>query len=55
MRRIVSEVFIGLLQGDPLSYLRQDPLWENNLMNNSSRKFEMPDLLKFAGVVINLS
>ncbi|MGL5878626.1 MAG: peroxidase family protein [Xenococcaceae cyanobacterium] len=51
--RIVAEVFIGLLQGDPLSYLRQDPLWEPNLMN-SSRKFEMTDLLKFAGVVVNL-
>lgn len=51
--RIVAEVFIGLLQGDSLSYLRQDPLWEPNLMN-SSGKFEMTDLLKFAGVVVNL-
>jgi Animal haem peroxidase len=51
--RIVGEVFIGLLQGDSLSYLRQDPLWVPNLAN-SSGKFEMTDLLKFAGVVINL-
>jgi Animal haem peroxidase len=51
--RIVAEVFIGLLQGDPLSYLRQDPLWIPNLVN-SAQKFEMTDLLKFAGVVVNL-
>lgn len=51
--RIVAEVLIGLLQGDSLSYLRQDPEWVPNLLN-SNGKFEMTDFLKFAGVVVNL-
>jgi hypothetical protein len=51
--RIVTEVLIGLLQGDPLSYLRQDPSWVPTLRNNN-QKFEMTDLLKFAEVVVNL-
>jgi hypothetical protein len=50
--RIVAEVFIGLLEGDRHSYLRQDPEWQPTLGNNG--KFTMVDLLKFAGVVTNL-
>ena len=46
--RIVAEVFIGLLQGDRLSYLRQDPAWRPTLGHNND--FEMTDLLKFAKV-----
>jgi hypothetical protein len=46
--RIVAEVFIGLLQGDPLSYLHQDPRWVPTLP--PGRAFAMPDLLRFAGV-----
>jgi Animal haem peroxidase len=50
--RIVAEVFIGLLEGDSLSYLRQNPDWQPILGNNGN--FTITDLLKFAGVVINL-
>jgi hypothetical protein len=50
--RIVAEVFIGLLEGDRQSYLRQDPEWQPTLGNNG--KFTMVDLLKFAGVVTHL-
>ncbi len=47
--RIVAEVFIGLLQSDPTSYLRQNPGWKPVLGQNQI--FEMADLLRFAGVV----
>ena len=46
--RIVAEVFIGLLQGDPTSYLRQNPNWKPTL--GRGRDFKMADLLKFSGV-----
>jgi len=52
--RIVAEVFIGLLQGDRLSYLRQDPNWVPTLESSTSGDFKMSDLLKFAGVVVDL-
>ena len=32
--RIVTEVFVGLLDGDPLSYRRADPYWEPTLGTN---------------------
>jgi hypothetical protein len=52
--RIVTEVFIGLLQGDRTSYLAQDPDWEPTLPTvDPSRRhedFTMVDLLHFAGV-----
>ena len=47
--RIVAEVFIGLLEGDHVSYLRQEPDWTPTLAQNQD--FEMADLLRFAGVV----
>jgi hypothetical protein len=47
--RIVAEVFIGALQGDRMSYLRQDPDWTPTLPGTAGR-FEMTDLLRFAGV-----
>ncbi|WP_157462221.1 hypothetical protein [Crinalium epipsammum] len=50
--RIVAEVFIGLLEGDSLSYLRQNPDWKPIL--GSSGNFTIVDLLKFAGVVSSL-
>ena len=37
-----------------MSYLRQDPEWTPTLTSSSSGKFEMTDLLNFAGVVANL-
>lgn len=49
--RIVGEVFVGLLQGDALSYLRQDPGWTPTLPSATADTFEMTDLLQFAGVV----
>lgn len=50
--RIVAEVLIGLMQGDSLSYLRQDPEWVPTLSPDGT--FKITDLLKFAGVVIPL-
>jgi hypothetical protein len=47
--RIVAEVFIGLLQGDRQSFLRQDPNWEPTL-GPEPGKFGIADLLKVAGV-----
>ena len=46
--RIVAEVFIGLLEGDRMSYLRQDPEW-TPLFGKDDR-FTVADLLRFAGV-----
>jgi hypothetical protein len=47
--RIVAEVLIGLLAGDPLSYLRVEPGWEPTFATTPGQ-FAMPDLLGFAGV-----
>ena len=52
--RIVAEVFIGLLQGDALSYLEQDPGWTPTLPSDTTGMFTMIDMLKFAGVVAPL-
>jgi hypothetical protein len=46
--RIVAEVFLGILNGDRMSYLRQDPDWTPTLGKN--HEFKMADLLRFAGV-----
>jgi hypothetical protein len=52
--RIVAEVFIGVLEGDRQSYLRQDPEWTPSLPAAQPGTFEMTDLLRFAGVVTTL-
>jgi hypothetical protein len=53
--RIVAEVFIGLLEGDPTSYVRQDISWRPSLpATNGIGTFAMTDLLQFAGVVHTL-
>lgn len=44
--RIVAEVFIGLLQGDPESFLRQQPGWTPTLGARPGT-FEMTDLLAY--------
>jgi Animal haem peroxidase len=44
--RIVAEVFIGLLMGDPLSWLNIEPDWQPPLARNG--KFGMPELIRFA-------
>ena len=52
--RIVTEVFVGLLQGDNASYLSQEPDWEPFLPTidpaREGEDFRMIDLLRFAGV-----
>jgi hypothetical protein len=52
--RIVAEVFIGLMEGDAMSYLKQDPGWTPTLPSAAADTFKMTDLLKFAGVVAPL-
>lgn len=37
--RIVTEVFVGLLDGDPLSYRRADPYWESTLGTNATSEW----------------
>jgi hypothetical protein len=50
--RIVAEVFIGLLQTDPGSYLNKNPAWQPTLptRSGSAADFNMVDFLTFAGV-----
>jgi hypothetical protein len=48
--RIVGEVFIGLLQLDPNSYLRVQPSWRPTLPSQTPGTFKMADLLRFARV-----
>ena len=51
--RIVAEVIIGLIQGDPHSYLRQDPDWTPTY--GTGETFTTVDLLQTAGVVAELA
>jgi Animal haem peroxidase len=44
--RIVAETFIGLLWGDPLSFLRVEPTWKPDLANKDG-VFGMPELITF--------
>lgn len=46
--RIVAEVILGLLEGDPESYLSAKPDWKPTLGRGG--QFEMTDFLRFAGV-----
>jgi hypothetical protein len=48
--RIVGEVFIGLIQLDPNSYLRMQPSWRPTLPSQTAGTFKMADLLRFARV-----
>ena len=48
--RIVAEVLVGLLKGDPSSFLRQQPAWKPELPSAEPGRFTMIDLLRFAGV-----
>lgn len=45
--RILSEVFVGLLAGDPESYLAQMPDWTPTLPAESPGTFTMADMLRF--------
>jgi len=47
--RIVAEVFVGLLWGDPLSYLQVDPDWTPDAeLAEADGTFGMPQLIRFA-------
>ncbi|HLL67985.1 MAG TPA: heme peroxidase family protein [Micromonosporaceae bacterium] len=48
--RIVGEVFLGLLQLDPNSYLAAQPGWRPTLPSRTPGNFRMTDLLRFARV-----
>ena len=47
--RILSEVFVGLLELDTSSFLASNPQWQPTLPSAKAGEFEMTDLLKFAG------
>jgi hypothetical protein len=46
--RIVAEVLIGLLAGDPLSYLGVQPTWRPTLESREAGTFTLSDLVRFA-------
>jgi hypothetical protein len=46
--RIVAEVLIGLLAGDPLSFLGVRPNWKPTLPSATPGQFTLSDLVKFA-------
>jgi Animal haem peroxidase len=46
--RIVAEVLLGLLDGDPLSFLSVEPNWEPTLPSAQDGEFTMADLIRFA-------
>jgi hypothetical protein len=46
----VAEVLVGLLAGDPASYLRVAPAWRPELPSSTPGEFTMADFLRFAGV-----
>lgn len=46
--RLIGEVFVGLLQKDPGSYLAASPNWRPTLPSRSPGTFTMVDLLRFA-------
>ena len=48
--RIVAEVLLGLIDGDPQSYRRGAPDWRPTLPAHEPGTFTMADLLGFAGV-----
>ena len=48
--RVVAEVFVGLLQADPNSFLNKNPRWRPTLPAASRGTFRMIDLLTVAGV-----
>jgi hypothetical protein len=45
--RIVGEVFFGLLQGDPNSFMSKQPKWKPTLPSTTPGNFTMADMLKF--------
>lgn len=49
--RIVAEVLLGLLEGDPQAYVNVDPKWRPTLPGKGAGEFTMADLLTFAEAV----
>jgi hypothetical protein len=47
--RIVAEVLLGVLEGDPQSYRNVSPHWRPTLPAARAGEFTMADLLTFAG------
>jgi hypothetical protein len=47
--RILSEVFVGLLELDSSSFLASNPQWRPTLPSAKAGEFEMTDLLNFVG------
>lgn len=47
--RILAEVFVGMLQGDPNSFLAAQPDWVPTLPAETPGSFTMADLLHFVG------
>jgi hypothetical protein len=47
--RIVAEVFVGLVAGDPESYLQKGENWKPDLPSQVPGTFTMVDLLQFVG------
>ena len=47
--RIVAEVFLGLMEKDPSSYLHQQPNWTPTLPAKTAGDFTMADLIAFTG------
>ncbi|GAA4844503.1 heme peroxidase family protein [Luteimicrobium xylanilyticum] len=46
--RIVAEVLVGLLHGDPLSFLSVDPTWRPTLPSREPGRFTLSDLVNVA-------
>ena len=49
--RIVTEVLLGLIGGDPSSYLNASPDWQPELPAAQAGQFTIADLLRFAKAV----
>ena len=47
--RIVAEVFVGLLEEDNHSFLKQAPRWRPRAEDMRNDRFEMSDLIRIAG------
>jgi hypothetical protein len=46
--QIVAEVLLGMLAGDPASFLHASPTWAPELPGEQAGHFTMADLLRFA-------
>ncbi len=49
--RIVAEVLLGLIDGDPNSYRNAGTQWRPELPGTQAGQFTMADLLRFAGLI----